>query len=423
MDAEWAQFAAMQQELRGDSDTDSAEREAHAAEGRWLALDYVRQRIGARHLTWDDYGWHRRDVFELVADHECRGATCTQTCAPPGRRFFDPLSGASHVASGDVYVCCTTGNVHVCSATQCTLEAESAQDHGTTLCPVSGRFKTAMLSYQESFRERESRMLDPRPPAYKRTTTRDGNTKRPRTAADRTRHLHRDVEAICTRLVTENPVRAVVEQRLAAADADMRLVVLRAIDRGHVGSVRAMTELLVAHYEPALFGTAMHMRALDARPLPVGTVEYLVRCVCELFQVVRDSGTGKDSNLHKLCMPLLFVLLHGLVGVVETNRATGRITDRRVTRDDGTAAPDATTAGLVTRQWVFVPAHPWLGRMLPANDDDVLPPVPGWEVEMANQMKRTRRIEQAFLYAMGNGTTDASKFCLASRVPELRVHI
>lgn len=423
MDAEWAQFEAMQQELRGtQADDGAAEREAYAAEGRWLALDYVRQRIGARSLTWEEYGWHRGDVFERMADHECRGATCTQTCAPPGQRFFDPLTGAGRAASGDVYVCCTTGNVHVCSPTQCSLEAESAQDHGTTLCPVSGRFKTAMLSYQESFRERESRMLDPRPPAYKRTSTRDGSTKRPRTVADRTRHMHRDVEAICTRLVTENPVRAVVQRRLAAADADMRLVVLRAVDRGHVNSVRTMTELLVAHYEPALLGTAMRMQALDARPLPPNTIEYLVRCVCELFQVVRDSGTGKDSNLHKMCVPLLFVLLHGLVGVVETNRATGRITDRRVTRDDGTAAPDAQTGGLVTRQWRFVPAHPWLGRMLPA-DDEALPPVPGLEVEMANPMKRTRRIEQAFLYAMGNGTADASKFCLASRVPELRVHI
>lgn len=418
----WAEFAEMQRELRGGRTDEDDERDAHAAEGRWLALEYVRQRIGARMLTWDEFTWHRRDVFELVVDHECRGATCAQTCRPAGMRFFDPLTGHSYTTSGDVYVCCTTGNVHVCSPDQCTLEAESAQDRGTTLCPVSGRFKTAMLSYQESFREREARMLDPRPPAYKRTATREGSTKRPRPNADRTRHVHRDVTAICTRLVNENPVWVAVQQRLTAADAELRLVVPRAVDRGRVPGVRALTDLLVAHYDAALLGTAMRMHALDAQPLPPTTIEYLVTCVCQLFQVVRDSGSSKDSNLHKMCVPLLYVLLHGLVGVVETNRATGRITDRRVTRDDGSAVAYAPATGLVVRQWVFVPAHPWLGRMLPAGDD-ALPPVAGWEVEMANGMKRTRRIEQAFLHAMGNGTTDASKFCLASRVPELRVHI
>jgi len=421
---EWELAAEMMREIQGNRTPEDDEYDALEAEGRWLAVDYVRRRMGMRVLAWRDYERQQRQVFEHVDDHACMGSTCAQTCTPPGTHFIDPQSGRPFTASGNVYVCCTTGAAHICTPVYCRLEAESEHDRGTTLCPVSGRYKAAMLESGESFREREARMADPRPPAYKRTITREGSTKRPRIPPDRSAHAQRDAARICERLVRDNPILAALQQRLYTADADALRVVSRATDHGRINSVRALTELLVAHYEAAKLSTVKHMEALATTPLPADTADYLVRCVCELFQLVRESGSNKDANLRKLCVPLLYTMLRGLVGVVETCRTTGKIMDRRVMPDDGRVltSSDDDDRALVVRYWVFVPAHAWLGALLPA-DDQALPAVDEWGEELANQMKRGRHVHQAFLSAMGDGTKDVSRFCLPTRVPALRTHV
>lgn len=428
LDEEWALAAQMEAEIRRArgqvADDDDDENNAAAAEGRWLAWEYVRRRLDAKALPWAAYEAQRHHVFELAAAavHECSRETCTQLQAPARTRFADPLTGRSFAASGDVYVCCVTGATHVCADGVCALEQESAHDRGTTLCPVSGRYKTSLLSQQESFREREARLADPRPSrSTKRpSSTRTAEPKRPRGPETARAQQQREVERVCRELVCSGVVWRAMSARVPVLTVELEASTRRAIERRVVTSPAALMAHVVAfcahrHVDAAL---RLHARG-EPPPMPAERVAYLTRCVGELFALVRSAG-GKDVTLRKMCVPLLYVMMRGLVGMIETCRRTGRILNRRVMRDAGSppAAPDA-PAGTVLRHYTFVPAHAWLARYLP-HDEHALPAIPGWEVELGNQMKRMRSVEQAFLQAMrGNGEV-AATFCLAAHVEPLQ---
>jgi len=432
LEREWEQMREMEALLRGGRTDADDERDAHQAEGNWLSHNYVAHRLGIRNMAWAEYLHRRIDVFEPIAAHECTSSTCSQSVAPKGVRFIDPVTGQSHTSSGNVYVCCTTGTTHVCTPTECTLEIESRHDHGTTLCPVSGRFKSAVLSQQESFRERQARMAEPAPTTYKRAT-RERKTDRKRVRGDNTeapapntKKREEDAMLICKRLVLSNPIYTQMEARVTAASSSLPAAVLQAKRNGRAASMRGLMATVMTHYEAHLLGQVLRMRAMNARPLPAelvpGIIEYLVRCTCVLFEIVHTSHAGKDINMTKLCIPLLYVLMRGMVGMVETCRTTWKITDRRVMYDTGTLSEEHSGGGLVMRQWVFVPAHPWLGRMLPPDEPTVVT-VDGWGMELANPMQRMRSISDTFILAMGNGTTDVSRYCLATHVDRLRTDI
>lgn len=433
LEREWAQMREMEALLRGGRTDADDERDAHRAEANWLLHNYVGHRLGIRNMPWTDYLHRRVDVFETIADHECTSSTCSQSVAPKGVRFIDPVAGQSYTSSGNVYVCCTTGATHVCTPHECTLEIESRHDHGTTLCPVSGRFKSAVLSQQESFRERQARMTDPAPATYKRAT-RERKTDRKRARGDNgeppvanTKKREEDATLICKRLVVANPIYAQMEARVEAASNSLLNTVLQAKRTGRAGTMRGLVSTVVAHYEAQLLSQVLRMRAMGTQPLPdtmlPGIVEYLVRCTCALFEIVHSSHAGKDINMTKLCVPLLYVLMRGMVGMVETCRTTWKITDRRVMYDTGVLDEEhSNSSGLVLRQWVFVPAHPWLGRLLPPDEPTVVG-VAGWETELANPMQRMRSISDAFILAMGTGTNDVSRYFLATHVDRLRTDI
>lgn len=436
--AEWALAAQMEAEIRrerGETVVDAAEAaalERLQAEARWLARDHVQRQLGLRSLPWDEYLARRQHVFmtdAAGARHQCADNACTQLQAPPNTRFLDPLTGVGYTTSGYVYVCSTVGATHFCTDALCKLEIQSTHDHGTTLCPVSGRFKEVELSTLETYNERETRLADSRHSRSKRPTRAPTSAaKRVRTAETARKQQHTEIERICRELVCNGTVRQAMERQLDTIDASLQSAVRRHVARhGRWTDVPALAAFVTAFCAQHHVEATLRMRA--AGPPPTGLADehmrYLARCVCELYTLVRSADSNKTITLRKMCVPLLYTMMRGITGIVETSRQTGEIVDRRVMPDDGSAYAgrvDAAAAATVVRHYTFVPAHPWLQTMLPHNEH-ALPAIDGWLEEMGNPMKRTRSIEQAFLQAMRGADSDASAFCLASHVERLQTSI
>lgn len=425
--AEWALAAEMEAEIRRqrgelvvDDDT-----ERMRAEGRWLVRGYVQSQLALRSLPWDEFLERRHHVFMLDGDHQCAGGTCVQLQAPPNVRFLDPQTGTGYAATGCVYVCTTSGAVHLCTDALCTAETQLAQ--GTVLCPISGRYKSAVLSSLETFNERETRLSDSRYSRNKRPARAAASAPKRTRAPDATHSQQvREAERICRELVCNGTIRRAIEAQLGAIDAGMQTEVRRAVARdGRWADVPALAAFVVAYCAQHHVDAILHMCAAGPLPaMPDARVHYLAQCVSELYTLVRHTDNNKNITLRRMCIPLLYVMMRGLVGIIETSRQTGAIIDRHVRADDGSAyaVRSVDAAPTVVRCYTFVPAHPWLRPLLPANEH-MLPAIAGWEDEIGNSMRRMRSIEQAFLQAMRGADHDVTSYCLASHVDPLQTSV
>ena len=86
----------------------------------------------------------RTQLFASEQDHTCTHE-CKRLNLKKGSVFTDPWSNCTVPgATGDVYVCVTTGNTHVCDVS-CTLNTRSAKGE-SVVCPMSGRMKAPVIS-------------------------------------------------------------------------------------------------------------------------------------------------------------------------------------------------------------------------------------------------------------------------------------
>lgn len=420
MDNEWALFAQFQ---RLEAPPSPPPAPLGAAEARRISFEYVRWRLGAdaHNLTWREYLQMRPNVFNTHdAEHVCNRATCTQECGPRGVRFQDPMPPHdAHVSTGDVYVCQMSGTVHVCDPATCTLEADSTEDRGTTLCPVSGRFKQSVLSAAESFHEREQRLANPQNRGTKRAHSAPRVSSKRSTSDVAHAQQKREATRICERLVCNGALRRAVIDRVDAVGAELRAQQERAVARRPaLDAVRAASIVATACQRAGLWD-AVRMLALapdDWMP-PSDATDYLIGAVVALFSIVRSTpeaiDNSKDINLRKMSIALIYMLHRGLVGTIETNLSTGRITNRRAEAAD---EPDLTapSRGHAVRRYVFVPAHPGLACLMPR--ESAIPPMDVWNDELSNLMRRGRRLNSCFLATMRGGASRPEDFCLATRM-------
>jgi hypothetical protein len=162
------------------------------------------------------------------------------------------------------------------------------------------------------------------------------------------------------------------------------------------------------------------MLARGACEVSAADRDYLVTAVMRMFAVARgamDQASVKDVSMRTMCVPILYTLMRGLVGIVETSSATGRITDRRVVAQRHEAALPEPSPGAVLRRYTFAPAHPGLARLLP--DDARIPDMPEWTHELEALMKRTRRLNNCFLRAMSRDGARPETLCLEHARPDL----
>lgn len=434
--AAWSVFDQMQSE-RAERERE----ELYAAETRWLSFEWLRRKIGpaAASLTWREYEAVAPAHFTTTS-HVCTPRTCSHECCPvPGRAFRDPATGVVFHASGVIYVCRTSGRRHACDDA---CDAAEVCSKGTVSCPISGRFSGGHIDHREGFNHHEVASLERESDSYKRATT-SINTyaKRARAnkaakaaalsaaglppalpaapqpgAAHANNHIH-EADRVVTRLVCSGAIRAALLKRCAEEDVALGRELSHALAHGRRPNVVELVDMAASHI-PA--GTATALAVLGwTRPMPLNAPAYLRGCVLRLFALVRCTPVGidggKDINLGKMCVPLMYMLMRGLTGVVDRRRA---VVERRVEHDAGDDAPP-TPEGVI--RYAFVPAHRCLSALLP--EEPALPPMPDWTTELGNLMKRTRRLEQCFLSTLEDSAVaarDPGEYCLARYISPLQ---
>lgn len=482
VDRDFAEFARLREQgalvCRGSTSADhrhgggdtamGGRDEQLQAEARWLVANYIQREMGhtGAPLSWADIERVRSAYLRATApgSHQCAPSTCRHVFVPcAGTRFDDPLSGRPCVSSGDVYVCCTTGAVHVCGAG---CDSETLSQNAGYECSISGRFRGSLLSDEETFREREDRLgvsssgaplarhqvgrvnmrassarkrtagSDARRPAAKRSAAAAAAAG----GADAAPPVKPDIRQVVGAFVCGGALLAQLERQIADEDAalidELRATAARGQPLPDAVALASAVNRRYGYLVPSALRLRAARRAMPDGVMPRAECLYLQQAVDRLFALLRrtpyvGSSASKDINLRNMCVPLLYVLWRGLHGHVSFSRRTGEMCDRRLCAADepvpvGSAAFEATVR---REHYVFVPAHRWLAALLP--DPEALPGNSAVAsssssssnnngnassepcVDTGNLMKRTRRIHQCFLSTLGAPRVRPSDFCLA----------
>jgi hypothetical protein len=431
VDAAWNAFDQMRAER-----AELERQELYDAEARWLSFEWLRRKIGpaANTLTWAEHEAVAPKHYEVADGHVCSPRTCShESCDPAGRAFRDPATGVVYHASGAVYVCRVSGQRHVCDDACSVAEVDA---DGTVSCPISGRFFGGHIDNREGFNHHETASLRAESESFQHATMPiNVRAKRARAAkaarvaaaiasgapppgtvprldaAPANNHLH-EADRVVTRLVCSGAIREALRRRIADEDTALAAELLHELSHGRRPNAVELIDMAVAHIPP---GTASALRVLEwSQPMPLEAPAYLRGCVLRMFALVRATpggiDGGKDINLGKMCVPLMYVLMRGLVGVVDRRPALGKV-ERRVEHDTG--GVDDNNASMYVTRYVFVPAHPCLSVLLP--EEPALPPMDAWAIELGNLMKRTRRLEQCYLSTLEDAASEArdpAEYCL-----------
>ena len=428
MDREWALYEQMRAEMqRTEKEVDPVT----DVEARYICFDYVRRQTGREglSLTWPEYQSIRLEFFRPSPYHGCSRGNCQYLEAKWGQVIADPKD-PQHVvsATGIVYVCIKTGQVHVCDD-DCIEQTINESDAGTIGCPISGRFKGGLINNHAGFfvsdhqlmtQDRESgkrpprkRSSDSKRPVSKRRPGADGDVPK--------LTQFKDAGIVCRELLCSGVLRTASLERLQHADQELRAEVQAQMRRGDVPDAVSLIMASSRLVMPYFCSTAR--LAQWTGKVPNDVRDYIERCLLWMFYWVRQtpgaSEGGNDINLRKMCFALAYILRRGLVGWVQMRSDTGVPYQWGLMVESDPWCPPH-EPGVVWERHVFVPAHPGLRNILP--DDNALPDVPAYRDEMSKLMRKTRRLENCFCSVLRSGELNVSNFCLGTHM-EIRADI
>ena len=420
MDAEWALFAQMRAEI-ADRSAGQEKDNPTEAEARYLAFEYVRATTGpaGRTLTWNEYVDVHPTIFRPEYEHRCSSDHCNYQHCKWSQPFRDPRNMAkTYVATGIVYVCQATGEVHTCDS-DCTEQRIGTHDAGTVICPISGRFKCALINNHVDFYVSNHQLMTevPEKRGRKRSSSAAKSAAKRRAAGDLP-DLGQPKEAtvICRRLICSGVLRRALIDRMKESDKALEAEVRVRVRRGEQMDALQLSMITFTYVSP-FFASAARLAAWGDRQIPEDVCAYIERCLMWMFYLARESPGvkegGNDVNLRKMCFAMAYILRYGLVGYAEFQLETRTVVAWGLMNADDAWEPSA-KEGFGWRRYVFVPAHPGLRNILP--DKTSLPKIAEFDDDMAKLLKRTRRMEGLFRSVLRDSNTDVARFCLSTHI-------